>query len=73
MNNTFKKNVVAKVEVPKYSPVELVKRYGDAWTLGLPAAMNTYMRLALRSTTPDFYDYCTMTMMEKGIVGRIQS
>ena len=73
MNNTFKKNVVAKVEVPKYSPVELVKRYGDAWTLGLPGAMSTTMRFTLRSTSSDFYDFVTMTMMEKGIAGRIQS
>lgn len=73
MSNTFKKKVIAKVEVPKYSPIALVKRYGDAWALGLPTAMRTTMRLTLQGTTPDFYDYVIMTMMEKGSLGRVES
>lgn len=71
MSSSFRKKVVAKVEMQKYSPVAMVTHRGDDWLLDLPSSVNIWTKLSLGSMTQDFREYCAMSLMEQGIVGRI--
>ncbi len=63
--NLYRKQVKAKA-VP-VSIVAAVKRYGDAWQLGVPLAFQHYDCI-----TSDRKDFAAMALMEAGVIGRIR-
>lgn len=65
---TFRKKIPQPIR--KYSPVALVKKYGDYWHAYIDG-IDARTSLAIKDQPYDRHDALLMNLMERGVIGRV--